>query len=66
MQNSLLRLQCIDFELKRFDGSGRSFYLCRECIADEKKVIKSLLRECRSSQKDKYINSLKEIAIDER
>lgn len=65
MQKSLLRLQCVDLELKRFSGNGRSFYLCDDCINDEKKVLKSLLRQCKSSQKEKYLNRLKEIVIDE-
>lgn len=65
-QNNLYRLQCYDSQIMVFAGSGRSFYLCRDCLEDSKKAIKSVMRQCKSSQKDKFLNSLKEIIIDER
>ena len=65
-QNALLRLQCIDGSIERFSGSGRSFYLCNECLLDEKKISKSLMRMCRSNKKDKLMNKLKEIITDDR
>jgi predicted RNA-binding protein YlxR (DUF448 family) len=65
-QNKLLRLQCIDSSLEEFSSNGRSFYLCEICLSDEKKVLKSLMRQCRSADKDKFTIKLKEIIIDGR
>jgi predicted RNA-binding protein YlxR (DUF448 family) len=65
-QNNLLRLQCVDGMLKQFGSTGRSFYLCKICLIDEKKVIKSLMRKCRSGDKEKFTNKLKEIIVDDR
>lgn len=47
-------------------GSGRSFYLCKVCLDDEKKLTKSLMRQCRSSDKERLTNRLKEIIADDR
>jgi predicted RNA-binding protein YlxR (DUF448 family) len=66
VQNKLLRLQCIDGSIEVFKGFGRSFYLCNVCILSEKKVIKSLMRQCKSPDKDKLTNKLKEIITDDR
>jgi len=65
-QNELSRLQCIDGNLYTFRGTGRSFYLCKNCLVEEKKVIKALMRQCRSGEKDKFMNKLKEIITDDR
>ena len=37
-QNTLIRLKLSGKEVVAFDGLGRSFYLCDECIKNEKKV----------------------------
>ena len=37
-QNTLIRLRQDGKEVIAFDGIGRSFYLCVECIKNEKKV----------------------------
>jgi predicted RNA-binding protein YlxR (DUF448 family) len=66
VQEKLLRLQCIDSLLEIFQKKGRSFYLCNECLCQEKKVIKSLMRQCRGGDKDKHMNKLKEIITDDR
>jgi len=66
IQGNLKRLQCVDGELSSFDGKGRSFYLCQICLDDTKKVSKSLMRQCRSGDKDKLMNKLKEIITDDR
>jgi len=66
IQDKLLRLQCIDGSIEVFNGSGRSFYLCENCILLEKKVLKALMRQCRSGDKDKFTNKLKEIIADDR
>jgi len=65
-QQNLLRLQCKDGFLEKFSGIGRSFYLCQNCLKLEKKVSKSLMRYCRSGQKDKFMSKLKEIITDGR
>ena len=58
-QDNLLRLQCIDKNVVLFTKQGRSFYLCNDCIDDDKKVIKSLYRQCKN--KADYKQQLKEI-----
>jgi len=37
-QNSLVRLKLNGNEVVAYDGSGRSFYLCRMCSINEKKI----------------------------
>ncbi len=64
-QDSLVRLQCTDGSLEVYKMNGRSFYLCRNCIDEEKKVLKSLMRQCKSGDKDKLMNKLKEIITDD-
>jgi predicted RNA-binding protein YlxR (DUF448 family) len=66
IQSSFLRLQCRDGELESFTGFGRSFYLCKDCLNDEKKLTRALMRQCRSNEKDKFMNKLKEIITDDR
>ncbi|MCK5110010.1 MAG: DUF448 domain-containing protein [Arcobacteraceae bacterium] len=58
-QTTLVRLQCIDKNLKPFSGSGRSFYLCNDCLKNQKRCEKALYRQCRN--KDNYFEQLKEI-----
>jgi len=65
-QYNLLRLQCLNSELTLFNGIGRSFYLCQSCLSEDKKLIRVLMRQCRSSDKDKLMNKLKEIITDDR
>lgn len=65
-QDKLLRLQCKDGELQTFDKVGRSFYLCNSCLENEKRVTKSLMRFCKTPEKDKLMNKLKEIITDDR
>ncbi|MCD4667415.1 MAG: hypothetical protein K8R44_02265 [Sulfurimonas sp.] len=65
-QKLLVRLQCNDGSLEVFKKIGRSFYICKSCLDNEKKVIKSLMRQCRSGEKEKLINRLKEIITDDR
>jgi len=66
VQDQLLRLRCFNGSIERFEGIGRSFYICKSCLEDEKKVIKSLMRQCRSGEKDKFTSRLKEIITDDR
>ncbi|QSZ41291.1 DUF448 domain-containing protein [Sulfurimonas aquatica] len=65
-QSTLFRFRCIDSELVTFEGVGRSIYLCQLCLEDEKKLSKSLMRQCRSGDKEKLMNKLKEIIADDR
>ncbi len=65
-QQNLLRLQCKDGEISSFNGVGRSFYLCQDCLKEDKKIIRALMRECRGGDKDKHMNKLKEIITDDR
>lgn len=64
-QNLLSRLQCKEKKLQSFDGFGRSFYLCKECLdkihegVDIKRIEKALFRECKN--KDNYLEQLKEM-----
>jgi len=64
-QNNLIRLQCVDSQLSLFRGIGRSFYICRICLKDDKKSLKAIMRQCKSGDKDKFSNRLKEIITDE-
>jgi predicted RNA-binding protein YlxR (DUF448 family) len=54
-QSSLYRLQIIDGLIVPYSGSGRSFYLCRECVSNSKK-INGLIK--RYSQNQEYIKEL--------
>ncbi|MEN4046392.1 MULTISPECIES: DUF448 domain-containing protein [Sulfurimonas] len=65
-QCNLLRLQCFNGELTAFDGTKRSFYLCQSCLKEEKKLLRALMRQCKSPDKDKLMNKLKEIITDDR
>jgi len=58
-QKLLNRLQCIDKKLVAYTKNGRSFYICDDCLNDEKRLEKALYRQCRN--KDRYIVQIKEI-----
>jgi len=65
-QKNLFRLLCSDGVLTPFNEVGRSFYLCQSCLQEDKKVLRVLMRQCRSGDKDKLMNRLKEIITDDR
>lgn len=65
-QETLLRLQCIEGTLEEYSGHGRSFYICKACLNEEKKVLKAIMRQCRSGNRDKFTTRLKEIIADDR
>jgi len=65
-QNELLRIKCNESSLEIFDGNGRTFYLCDSCLLDEKKLSRALMRQCKSGDKEKLMNKLKEIITDDR
>ena len=58
-QKELIRLQCIDKNLVKFSKNGRSFYLCNDCLKNQKKCEKALFRQCKN--KDNYFEQLKEV-----
>jgi predicted RNA-binding protein YlxR (DUF448 family) len=58
-QRELVRLSCIDGEIYKHSGYGRSFYLCNECIKSGEKVIKRALSKV--CKKEIKINSLEKI-----
>jgi predicted RNA-binding protein YlxR (DUF448 family) len=66
IKSKLYRAQCSNGELSAFGGYGRSFYICHACLENDKKLSRALMRQCRSSQKDKLMNKLKEIITDDR
>ena len=66
IQYELFRLQCIDGSLVKYSGVGRSFYICKNCLIQEKKVLKAIMRQCKSGEKDKFTSRLKEIITDDR
>jgi predicted RNA-binding protein YlxR (DUF448 family) len=37
-QNTLIRLRQVGKEVIAFEGVGRSFYICCDCVKNEKKV----------------------------
>jgi predicted RNA-binding protein YlxR (DUF448 family) len=49
LQSNLYRLQCKNGELISFSGSGRSFYVCKDCI-NSKKFINYLSKLCNLSK----------------
>ena len=54
-QNTLIRLKQSGKDVIAFDGLGRSFYLCAECVKNEKKV-KGLVK--RFKQDAEYFTKL--------
>ena len=66
-QNKLIRLKCVNKIITKHNGNGRSFYICLACL-DNKKLKRSLSRECKSNLEDfeKTVEQLKEIAANER
>lgn len=61
LSDTLLRLQCKEGILDKFLNSGRSFYICSNCLTNEKKYTKSLMRQCKSANAAYLSNQLKEI-----
>jgi len=61
-QYELIRLQCKNGYLVKFEGSGRSFYLCKECINDKKlsKKIAYLCKISKEKAKEQIESLLKE------
>jgi len=58
-QNSLIRLKLEGTEITAYSGNGRSFYLCRECSVNEKK-IKGLTKRFKQNE-ERFVKLLKEL-----
>jgi len=50
-QHILIRLQCKENRLIFFSGSGRSFYVCKECVKN-KKFSKNISYLCKISKEN--------------
>ena len=61
-QTNLLRLQCIDGELCRYKGFGRSFYICEDC-QDKAGTARHLMGRCKIPKQkfDEFMQKLREI-----
>lgn len=66
-QRSLIRLQCKMNRVQKFDGVGRSMYVCTPCI-ENPKLVKHLAGRCKSGKDshDEISSLLKELIIDVR
>lgn len=58
-QNNLIRLKQVNNHIVRYDGIGRSFYLCDECSTNEKK-IKGLIKRFKENE-ERLVELLKEL-----
>jgi len=58
-QNTMIRLRQDGKEVIAFDGQGRSFYLCVNCVKNEKKV-KGLVKRFRQDL-EHFTKLLKEL-----
>ncbi len=38
-QKMLIRLKQVDRKIIAYDGNGRSFYVCKDCVTDKKKIV---------------------------
>ena len=59
-QNSLIRLKLDGNDVVAHDGMGRSFYLCDECVVNEKK-IKGLTKRFKQD-KERFVGLLQKLA----
>ena len=58
-QKSLIRLKLEGEDVIAHDGRGRSFYLCSECLVNEKK-IKGLTKRFKQDA-ERFVKLLKEL-----
>jgi len=58
-QNTLIRLKQNDNEIVVSDGKGRSFYVCKQCIQNQKKV-KGLVKRFKQDE-EHFTKLLKEL-----
>jgi len=57
-QRDMLRLQQLESKIVAYQGYGRSFYICSECINDSKK-IKGLTKRFKQNE-ELFVKFLKE------
>lgn len=58
-QKELIRLKQKGENIVLYDNMGRSFYLCKECCTNEKK-IKGLIKRFRQEE-ERFVKLLKEL-----
>jgi len=58
-QNTLIRLKLSGKDVVLFDGIGRSFYVCTDCVNNEKKV-KGLVKRFKQNE-EHFTKLLKEL-----
>lgn len=58
-QNEMVRLQQVDSSITAYSGFGRSFYICSECI-DNNKKIKGLAKRFKQDE-EQFVKFLKEL-----
>ena len=51
LQDKLIRIQCVEGKLVKWQGYGRSFYICPEC-KDNKKFVRYVSKLCNSSKEE--------------
>ena len=66
-QRDLIRLQCKENKVQKFDGVGRSLYVCKTCI-ENPKLVKQLSGRCKSGKEsqESIRKVLKELIADDR
>ncbi len=64
LKSQLIRLQYKEGELIKFSGVGRSFYVCRDCV-DNNRIVDCIIKTCKIDKGLKKIlkQSLKEIFV---
>ncbi len=60
-QNTLIRVKHMCNEVVAYDGQGRSFYLCLDCVKNEKKV-KGLVKRFKQDA-ERFVKLLTELAL---
>jgi len=61
-QNTLIRLKQSGNDVVVFNGNGRSFYLCINCVKNEKKV-KSLVKRFKQDE-ERFVKLLTELMLE--
>ena len=60
-QTALIRLQYKNGNINQFDGEGRSFYICYECLEDFNKVSRKIIKRFGIQNESDFEDTLKEI-----
>ncbi|TPH92704.1 DUF448 domain-containing protein [Helicobacter pylori] len=51
-QKDLLRLKSFDNQIMEFDGKGRSFYVCENCLKNREKKLLKAVSKMKNAPKD--------------